>query len=647
MKRGFTLIELTVVLAIIGLVIGGGMATLTAGVQQSGYNSTVATMNAIDQAILNYKQAFGRIPCPGDLTLAPTSSYYGLEAGAGSGSSPGVGTGECIGASMHPSANNGTASTTAEEGSVPTRSLRLADTYMYDGWGRKIRYAVSPSYTANLGSATACSAAGSGKVLMVSDSHSSQRSQAAAYVLVSHGATGHGGYTMYSGSTMFNAGNQNATQLKDCHCTSGAATNPPYDSTYYQEAPYYTSGYSGNSAYYSDSIVSFREPWQLMAPSQASASVANSFGCTTSAYADSRSITINSAYVSTVSHTSLTSFPFLFSGTYSYLATTANSGNVTNSNGYDIIFTSDAAGNNILPFERESYNPANGAVVFWINIPTVSGSANTTIYMWDGNSNITTDKSNKAGTWNSNYRGVWHLGEGSGAPQDSTSYGSNGSITATGGGTVTQGVAGVFGNGISVNSGSSGNSYVSVANPADGHLDFGSTGSLSVSIWVATNTLPSSSGFYNYLYKGCAAQSCGAGYGLYGESSSGKDNFDTSASNNTSQQGEGSNPSYANGSWNQVVMTIDRSAQKMYEYVNGQVIGTSVSMSGIGSLTSSIGLYVGCQTNSPPSCANSINAKMQEAHVYSGVETPDWIVTEYNNQSAPGTFYSVGASGSR
>jgi len=60
--------------------------------------------------------------------------------------------------------------------------------------------------------------------------------------------------------------------------------------------------------------------------------------------------------VITVAHTSVpntdqVNFPVLVSGTYPDLA--AASGKVTNANGYDIIFTSDANGLNKLNFERE------------------------------------------------------------------------------------------------------------------------------------------------------------------------------------------------------------------------------------------------------------------------------------------------------
>src|SRR5438105_5271179 len=73
-----------------------------------------------------------------------------------------------------------------------------------------------------------------------------------------------------------------------------------------------------------------------------------------------------------VPNTDQTNFPMLFSGTYAYLATTSNGGGVTSSSGYDIIFTSDAGGNSVLPFERESYTATTGAVLYWVQVPTVS-----------------------------------------------------------------------------------------------------------------------------------------------------------------------------------------------------------------------------------------------------------------------------------
>src|SRR5205807_9844274 len=71
-------------------------------------------------------------------------------------------------------------------------------------------------------------------------------------------------------------------------------------------------------------------------------------------YSYRRAITIDHTKIP---NTDQISFPLLVSGTYSYLATVANGGGVQSANGYDIIFTSDAAGLVKLDHEIESYNP--------------------------------------------------------------------------------------------------------------------------------------------------------------------------------------------------------------------------------------------------------------------------------------------------
>src|SRR5258706_14400600 len=85
-----------------------------------------------------------------------------------------------------------------------------------------------------------------------------------------------------------------------------------------------------------------------------------------------------------------TNFPMLFSGTYTYLKTVGNGGNVTNVNGYDIIFTSDIAGTTLLDFELVNYSASTGTVEFWVRIPTLSHTTDTVIYLFYGNSSITT-----------------------------------------------------------------------------------------------------------------------------------------------------------------------------------------------------------------------------------------------------------------
>ncbi len=72
-------------------------------------------------------------------------------------------------------------------------------------------------------------------------------------------------------------------------------------------------------------------------------------------YTFARAVTIQNSQVS--STVDFLGFPILFSGTYSYLATTINGGDVENVNAYDIIFSTDVNGSTQLNHEIESYDP--------------------------------------------------------------------------------------------------------------------------------------------------------------------------------------------------------------------------------------------------------------------------------------------------
>ncbi|HEX3253496.1 MAG TPA: DUF2341 domain-containing protein, partial [Pyrinomonadaceae bacterium] len=146
-----------------------------------------------------------------------------------------------------------------------------------------------------------------------------------------------------------------------------------------------------------------------------------------SGYAYRRAITIDHTKVP---NTDQTNFPVLISGTYSYLASTANGGNVQNANGYDVIFTSDSNCATKLSHEVETYTSTTGAVNYWVKVPLLSHTVDTTIYLCYGNSTITTDQSNKTAVWDANYKGVWHLSNGTTLnASDSTMNGNNGTIS--------------------------------------------------------------------------------------------------------------------------------------------------------------------------------------------------------------------------
>jgi hypothetical protein len=127
-------------------------------------------------------------------------------------------------------------------------------------------------------------------------------------------------------------------------------------------------------------------------------------------YSSWRQITIDNTKVSGTSD--LTNFPLLVSLSGDWLKTTTadtTNGRITNSNGYDIIFK-DTSGTQ-LDHEIEDYDGTNGTLVTWVRIPTLSYNTDTVIYMYYGNSCISSSLENITGVWNINYKGVWHFKE--------------------------------------------------------------------------------------------------------------------------------------------------------------------------------------------------------------------------------------------
>ena len=146
--------------------------------------------------------------------------------------------------------------------------------------------------------------------------------------------------------------------------------------------------------------------------------------CPALAYEYYRSITIDHTKVP---NTDQTDYPMLVSGAYPFLASVANGGEVQSAGGYDIIFTADSAGHLPLDFEIDTYSSATGNAAFWVRIPTLSHTLNTTIYMWYGNSAITSSQEDRTGVWRNGYAGVWHFGSPSAlSAADSTGNANNG-----------------------------------------------------------------------------------------------------------------------------------------------------------------------------------------------------------------------------
>ncbi len=353
-----------------------------------------------------------------------------------------------------------------------------------------------------------------------------------------------------------------------------------------------------------------------------------------------RTVTIDHTKVGTVNNTDQSNFPVLFSGTYSYLATTAHGGMVTNANGYDITFTSDQAGNSLLPFERESWNATTGASVFWVQVPTVSHSTDTVIYLHYGNSSITTDQSNKTGTWDSNFKAVWHLDESgngtSGEYEDSTSNGNN----ATGGnGSSSQTPSRTTGL-ISYGQSFTGSSNQWIVNTATSNLP-AINGNQTVSFWYNESNPSSNQIIFDlqdstYTHANRFEFCGGTNLGVYGNSGCG------------TMQVTAADPS--NSTWHLLTYTWNGTTNRLY------FDGTQQATSSTSPDSSTTGIATfGAFYSAGHIGSNGVyTGLLDEVRISNTVRSADWIKTEYNNQNAPDKatygasgFYTIGSQMSR
>ncbi len=339
-------------------------------------------------------------------------------------------------------------------------------------------------------------------------------------------------------------------------------------------------------------------------------------------YNYSRSITIDHTKCGSANSTN---FPVLVAGTYSYLATVANGGNVTSASGYDIIFTSDSAGTILLNFERASFNATTGAVEFWVKVPTVSNTADTVIYLFYGNSAVTTDQSAPVATWSNGFLLVMHM---EGGPTDSL-----GAYSAANTGTpptyVNGGLAGSKIGKYAQNSGGGGNG-----------ITITDTGTLSptpltVSAWVEMDTFGPVLQTINSTYNPTTGQSMmvrnTAATASYIQGSAGTRSVDPST---------GVAFTAAYHVWSYLAHTYSASAGTgtLTAFLNGVANGSNVGPDPAFAVAGNMTLLF------DPQFGRDFTGGLDEFRVANVERSADWLLTEYNNQNSPSTFYTVGAA---
>lgn len=138
-QRGFTLTELAVVLAIVGLLIGSLMYTLSAQTEQRTRDTTLEGLDQATELLLTFAMVNGRLPCPASSTSGGDEVF--------SSGSVATGGGTCA---------------NYLNGFLPGRAIgfRPVDSsgYALDAWNNRIRYALAQNAD-NPSGGTGCSAA--------------------------------------------------------------------------------------------------------------------------------------------------------------------------------------------------------------------------------------------------------------------------------------------------------------------------------------------------------------------------------------------------------------------------------------------------------------------------------------------------------
>ena len=351
-------------------------------------------------------------------------------------------------------------------------------------------------------------------------------------------------------------------------------------------------------------------------------------------YSYYRAITVTST--TSIASGTNANFPMLFSGTYPWLEASSTSGgagriqNLTTApNGgqepADLIFVTSTPTQSggawscgaSLNFETESYTSSTGALVDWVNVPTMQ--AGSVIYACYGSSAITTDQSHPSSTWNSNYLGVYHFGTPTTlSGNDSTANGNNGTLVnspAAAAGEI--GAAAVFS--------AASDQYISNSTMS---LPVGSD--ITISMWAYVLSVGSSPSAFSI--GGSQSPNRVQAHIPWNDDTLYWD-YGTCCST-----GRVTTPYSSDlGSWTYVTLVGKGNNTFQAIYIDGVLV--SSQNSGQAPTTSQTGITIGAW----PASGYPFNGDLDEFRVSKAVLSSSWILTEYDNQSSPSTFYTVGS----
>jgi hypothetical protein len=331
----------------------------------------------------------------------------------------------------------------------------------------------------------------------------------------------------------------------------------------------------------------------------------------------------------TVAHSqvasTLANLPVVFSLTDPNLMAVNNGGFVGRADGSDILFTA-SDGATQLNHEIETYNPATGQLIAWVQVSFLTPAQDAVIYMYYGNP-LSPTQQNPTGAWDANYHGVWHLPDGTTLNTADSTTGATASPYGVVAGT------GKLGGGANILGGTSFLRYTGLtAASLDGLAGTGQD--KTVSLWVNPNN-------YGFGLAGLVDKSFddSTGYGGWGLwlQSSGKAKWWSAHGLDLNDTGGATIPANA---WTHLTVTWSASSKTASFYVNGVLNSTQQNSAIVEQSSSGQPLVLGALHNGG---ASSFPGMIDEVEVSNSVRPAAWIQTEYNNQASPSSFLTEGS----
>jgi type II secretory pathway pseudopilin PulG len=193
-QGGFSLVEMSIILTMFAVLMASLLSDTTQKRTEAAYMTTQNRMEKVADAIESYVRYHGHIPCPASLTTALSSATFGSSVVTCQTPATTV-----AGTTLINNASGASDQYQMIAGMIPVRELGLREQDAMDAWQRRITYVMIRPTGSYLGyrdylptQATDYPEIRNASNTLLSGSSASRLP---AFILVSHGIDGKGGYT--------------------------------------------------------------------------------------------------------------------------------------------------------------------------------------------------------------------------------------------------------------------------------------------------------------------------------------------------------------------------------------------------------------------------------------------------------------------